>query len=235
MSAADLRERRRARILMNPSERLKKLEEMHSNNRDECHNSRVQNDLKWQNHDVSEAGNFGEKDSSKEHSVTDSNDCGNSQLSTQVTDIPPLDDTPRQTTNPTEVTELDEDEGEEANEEEIQQNKSSNSTVPVCRTLLILLSGILIRFAIAAGYVQNISYPFLTLQVALLTIRYFFDSDIAGSYILKSGVWISILRLLGIDQSLIEYYGRIMGFVYLMLDDFAVYMFAFIVVHILFT
>lgn len=121
---------------------------------DECHNSRVQDDLKQQNHDVSEAGNFGAKDSSKEHSVTDSNDGCNSQLSTQATDIPPLNETPRQTTNLTEATAHDEDEEEEANEEEIQQNKSSNSTVPVCHTLLILLSGILIRFAIAAGYVQ---------------------------------------------------------------------------------
>lgn len=120
---------------------------------DECHNSRVQNDLKQQNHDVSEAGNFGAKDSFKEHSVADSNDCCNSQLSAQATDIPPLDDTPRQTTNLTEETAHGEEEEEEANAE-IQQNKSSNSTVPVFRTLLILLSGILIRFAIAAGYVQ---------------------------------------------------------------------------------
>lgn len=50
---------------------------------------------------------------------------------------------------------------------------------------------------------------------------------------LKSGLWISLLHLAGIERSLIESYGMIMGYVYSTVDDFAVYLFAFVLTHVI--
>lgn len=166
-----------------------------------------------------------------EKSVNDGRENGDNEMYSEIPEPNNIPITNNTTPASTAEAEVD-DEDTQAS----QTADGSAASVNTFRTFIWLLAGIVVRLAITSRfntYIQTLMYPFIAIEISIYGTQYALGIDVTGGNMLKSGLWISLLHLAGIERNLIESYGLIMGYVYSTLDDFAVYLFAFVLTHVI--